>query len=108
MPQPVTVGYTPQTSVETPIGISPVIPPRGGKGVVTPGATPSSTPKIKKGVKRKAEMPNDSPAAAYDPLYTPGDSKAAKVATRRESVRQIKKVSVFFNCFVNHRYIFFS
>lgn len=45
---------------------------------------------VKKGVKRKVE---GGPVAgnAVDPLYTPGDSKAARIPTRRESGRQIKK-----------------
>lgn len=31
----------------------------------------------------------------FDPMYAPADAKAAKVGTRRESGRQIKKVSLF-------------
>ena len=69
---------------------------RGGKGVVMAPATPA---KLKKGVKRKAESLAPSPVApavTYDPIYSPADAKAAKVGTRRESGRQIKKVSDIF------------
>lgn len=68
-------------------GLAPGVGPKGGKGAVV--QTPTA-PKPKKGVKRKADLANDSPAG-FDPTYTPGDSKAAKVGTRRESGRQIKK-----------------
>ncbi|XP_066904418.1 bromodomain-containing protein 3 isoform X4 [Halyomorpha halys] len=68
-------------------GLAPGVGPKGGKGAVV--QTPTA-PKTKKGVKRKADLANDSPAG-FDPTYTPGDSKAAKVGTRRESGRQIKK-----------------
>ncbi|XP_073968991.1 bromodomain-containing protein 2-like isoform X4 [Rhodnius prolixus] len=78
-------GTPPVDPLLTP-GLTHGMGPRGGKGAVVP----PSTTKVKKGVKRKADMANDSPAG-FDPPYTPGDSKAAKVGTRRESVRQIKK-----------------
>ncbi|KAK9498339.1 hypothetical protein O3M35_002994 [Rhynocoris fuscipes] len=78
-------GTPPVDSLLTP-GLTPGVGPRGGKGAVVP----PSTPKVKKGVKRKADLANDSPAG-FDPPYTPGESKTAKVGTRRESVRQIKK-----------------
>ncbi|XP_054272014.1 bromodomain-containing protein 3-like isoform X3 [Macrosteles quadrilineatus] len=67
---------------------------RGGKGIIIPPTTPT---KVKKGVKRKADSLTPTPPvtpvtpAAYDPLYAPADAKAAKVGTRRESGRQIKK-----------------
>lgn len=70
---------------------------RGGKGIIIP---PPTTPsKVKKGVKRKADSLTPTPPVtpgAFDSLYTPADAKAAKVGTRRESGRQIKKVSVLF------------
>ncbi|XP_075227735.1 homeotic protein female sterile-like isoform X2 [Lycorma delicatula] len=62
----------------------------GGKGVVMDPVIPAA--KQKKGVKRKADpivALGPSPVLPGDPLY--GDSKAAKVGTRRESGRQIKK-----------------
>lgn len=43
-----------------------------------------------KGVKRKADTTTPT-ANALDPLYTPVENKAAKIPTRRESGRQIKK-----------------
>lgn len=86
-----TFNATPVDPLLTP-GLAPGVGPRGGKGVVL--QTPTSTPKVKKGVKRKADLASDSPASGFDPPYTPGD-KAAKVGTRRESGRQIKKVACF-------------
>lgn len=86
---PVTPNFnaTPVDPLLTP-GLAPGVGPRGGKGAVV--QTPTA-PKNKKGVKRKAnDLANDSPASS-DPPYTPGDNKAAKVGTRRESGRQIKK-----------------
>ncbi|XP_056643445.1 homeotic protein female sterile-like isoform X2 [Diorhabda sublineata] len=54
-------------------------------GNVMPPAQPA---KVKKGVKRKADT--TTPATAYD--YPPTlESKSAKISTRRESGRQIKK-----------------
>lgn len=58
-----------------------------GKVMANLATTPQSSKMNKKGVKRKADA--DSP---LDPTYSPADPKAAKVATRRESNRQIKKV----------------
>ncbi|XP_024080312.1 bromodomain-containing protein 3-like isoform X2 [Cimex lectularius] len=85
-PVPTPPGFgTPTDPLLTP-GLAPGVGPKGGKGAVVP----PSTPKVKKGVKRKADTANDSPAG-FDPPYIPGDSKAAKLGTRRESARQIKK-----------------
>uniref|UniRef100_A0A146LA60 Bromodomain-containing protein 2 n=1 Tax=Lygus hesperus TaxID=30085 RepID=A0A146LA60_LYGHE len=82
---PVSSGYgTPPVDPLVTPGVNPAV--RGGKGLVVPPTTPKLN---KKGVKRKADMANDSPAS-FDPPYTPGD-KAAKLGTRRESARQIKK-----------------
>jgi hypothetical protein len=46
---------------------------------------------VKKGVKRKADTTTPT-ANSFDPLFTPTESKSAKISTRRESGRQIKKV----------------
>ena len=46
---------------------------------------------MKKGVKRKADTTTPT-ANSFDPLFTPTESKSAKISTRRESGRQIKKV----------------
>ncbi|XP_057665884.1 bromodomain-containing protein 3-like isoform X6 [Diorhabda carinulata] len=54
-------------------------------GNVMPPAQPA---KVKKGVKRKADT--TTPATAYD-YPPPLESKSAKISTRRESGRQIKK-----------------
>lgn len=54
-------------------------------GNVIPPAQPA---KVKKGVKRKADT--TTPATAYD-YPTALESKSAKISTRRESGRQIKK-----------------
>lgn len=48
---------------------------------------------MKKGVKRKADTTTPT-ANSFDPLFTPMESKSAKISTRRESGRQIKKVIV--------------
>jgi hypothetical protein len=55
---------------------------------------PSQPAKLKKGVKRKADTTTPT-ANSFDPIYPPLDSKNAKIPTRRESGRQIKKVSPF-------------
>ncbi|KAF4517925.1 hypothetical protein B566_EDAN005990 [Ephemera danica] len=61
---------------------------------------PAGPAKLKKGVKRKADTTTPS-ASSFDPLYVgPGapaiqggpEAKSAKISTRRESGRQIKKV----------------
>ncbi|KAK0179895.1 hypothetical protein PV327_005605 [Microctonus hyperodae] len=51
---------------------------------------PSQLAKLKKGVKRKADTTTPT-ANSFEPLYQPMDSKNAKLPTRRESGRQIKK-----------------
>lgn len=48
---------------------------------------------MKKGVKRKADTTTPT-ANSFDPLFTPTESKSAKISTRRESGRQIKKVVI--------------
>ncbi|KAJ8917153.1 hypothetical protein NQ315_012645 [Exocentrus adspersus] len=58
--------------------------------VLASGVVPPSQPaKMKKGVKRKADTTTPT-ATAYD-YAPPLDSKSAKISTRRESGRQIKK-----------------
>lgn len=62
---------------------------------VTPNVLPTNVPpsqplKLKKGVKRKADT--TTPGATYDyNNSTSVESKSAKISTRRESGRQIKK-----------------
>ncbi|CAH1164402.1 unnamed protein product [Phyllotreta striolata] len=87
---------TPQQLVGTPVGSMHGTP--GGAplsnsldpGGVMPGNVmpPAQPAKVKKGVKRKADT--TTPATAYD-YPTVLESKSAKISTRRESGRQIKK-----------------
>lgn len=60
---------------------------------------PSQPAKVKKGVKRKADTTTPT-ATSFEPLYQPLDSKNAKLPTRRESGRQIKKVLNLFLFFL--------
>lgn len=48
---------------------------------------------MKKGVKRKADTTTPT-ANSFEPHFTPTESKSAKISTRRESGRQIKKVVI--------------
>lgn len=85
---PPTTGYHAQPAMDTQ---APAVPPPP-QVPTTPAVMPPSQPaKLKKGVKRKADTTTPT-ANAYDPLYAPLDSKVAKIPTRRESGRQIKKV----------------
>ncbi|XP_011052572.1 PREDICTED: homeotic protein female sterile-like isoform X8 [Acromyrmex echinatior] len=85
---PPTTGYHAQPAMD-PQTTSAVPPPP--QVPTTPTVMPPSQPaKLKKGVKRKADTTTPT-ANAFDPLYTPMDSKNAKIPTRRESGRQIKK-----------------
>lgn len=93
--------YTAQPATESNPAVAPsgnAVASRGGKGIIIPPTTPT---KVKKGVKRKADSLTPTqpvtPASqvVFDPMYAPADAKAAKVGTRRESGRQIKKVSLF-------------
>ncbi|KYM96936.1 Bromodomain-containing protein 2 [Cyphomyrmex costatus] len=85
---PPTTGYHAQPAMD-PQTTSAVPPPP--QVSTTPTVMPPSQPaKLKKGVKRKADTTTPT-ANAFDPLYTPMDSKNAKIPTRRESGRQIKK-----------------
>ncbi|EZA59817.1 Bromodomain testis-specific protein [Ooceraea biroi] len=87
------VAQMPKEEVE----LEPPVPkgPKGKKAgrvvPTTPAVMPPSQPaKLKKGVKRKADTTTPT-ANAFDPLYAPLDTKNAKIPTRRESGRQIKK-----------------
>ncbi|XP_012541850.2 homeotic protein female sterile isoform X7 [Monomorium pharaonis] len=85
---PPTTGYHAQPAMD-PQTASAVPPPP--QVPTTPTVMPPSQPaKLKKGVKRKADTTTPT-ANAFDPLYAPMDSKNAKIPTRRESGRQIKK-----------------
>jgi bromodomain-containing protein 4 len=90
---PPTTGYHAQPAMD-PQAASAVPPPP--QVPATPTVMPPSQPaKLKKGVKRKADTTTPT-ANAFDPMYAPMDSKNAKIPTRRESGRQIKKVIIFF------------
>lgn len=56
---------------------------------------PQQPAKVKKGVKRKADTTTPT-ATAFDPHYAPLDPSSAKIATRRESGRQVIKVGGLF------------
>ncbi|XP_020283136.1 bromodomain-containing protein 3-like isoform X6 [Pseudomyrmex gracilis] len=86
---PPTTGYHAQPAMD-PQAASAV--PPAPQVPTTPTVMPPSQPaKVKKGVKRKADTTTPT-ANAYDPLYGSNmDSKTAKIPTRRESGRQIKK-----------------
>lgn len=53
---------------------------------------PQQPAKVKKGVKRKADTTTPTANAFESPYTNPMDSKSAKIATRRESGRQVNKV----------------
>lgn len=77
------------------VGSPQVLP---GKGVAAPQVIPPAQPaKVKKGVKRKADTTTPT-TTALDPMSYPIDAKTAKINSRRESGRQIKKVSNYFVC----------
>lgn len=59
---------------------------------------PQPPAKVKKGVKRKADTTTPT-ANAFDSPYAPLESKSAKIATRRESGRQVNKVRKRF-CYI--------
>lgn len=74
---------------------TPITEPPNAAANVLPGnaVSPSQPAKVKKGVKRKAEPITPITPTTYDPHFTttPVDAKSAKISTRRESGRQIKK-----------------
>ncbi|XP_046479206.1 bromodomain-containing protein 2 isoform X1 [Neodiprion pinetum] len=90
---PPTSGYHAQPAMETqaapaPATAAPPPPPVPAAPTVMPPAQPA---KPKKGVKRKADTTTPT-ANSFEPLYHPPlESKNAKISTRRESGRQIKK-----------------
>lgn len=65
---------------------TPVDPPNAS---LSNSVSPSQPAKLKKAVKRKAEAMNQVTPTAYD--FGTVDAKSAKISTRRESGRQIKK-----------------
>lgn len=73
---------------------TPISEPPNAAATVLPGnaVSPSQPAKVKKGVKRKGE-PITPINQTFDPHFntTPIDAKSAKISTRRESGRQIKK-----------------
>ncbi|XP_076233031.1 homeotic protein female sterile isoform X9 [Calliopsis andreniformis] len=84
---PPTSGYHAQPAMD-PQAASAVPPPP--QVPTAPTVMPPSQPaKLKKGVKRKADTTTPT-ANSFEPLYKL-DPKNAKIPTRRESVRQIKK-----------------
>lgn len=94
---PPTTGYHAQPAMDSQTASAVPPPPQVP---ATPTVMPPSQPaKLKKGVKRKADTTTPT-ANAFDPLYAPMDSKNAKIPTRRESGRQIKKVYIFFLHFI--------
>lgn len=97
--QPIVGGFdnaTPTPQVLPP-SAAPMLAPQ------PPLMPPAGPAKLKKGVKRKADTTTPS-ASGFDPLYIAGpapgapgaqggpEAKSAKISTRRESGRQIKKV----------------
>ncbi|XP_066999162.2 bromodomain-containing protein 2 isoform X2 [Anabrus simplex] len=88
-----TSGYHVQPAI-VPLMDNPPAPTSSvlSQSVPPPPVIPPAPPaKVKKGVKRKADTTTPT-ANVFDPLYQPLDSKSAKISTRRESGRQIKKV----------------
>lgn len=85
---PPTTGYHAQPAMDP--QASAVLPPP--QVPTAPAVMPPSQPaKLKKGVKRKADTTTPT-ANSFEPMYAPPDPKNAKLPTRRESGRQIKKV----------------
>lgn len=74
---------------------TPITEPPNAAANVLPGnaVSPSQPAKVKKGVKRKGDPITPITPTIYDPHFntTPVDAKSAKISTRRESGRQIKK-----------------
>lgn len=67
--------------------------PQPGMDSVLPPQQPA---KIKKGVKRKADT--TTPANSFEPYALTDPAKSAKIATRRESGRQVMKIGSFAAC----------
>ncbi|XP_034951015.1 homeotic protein female sterile-like isoform X2 [Chelonus insularis] len=107
---PTSIGVTPmathnslpQQVVPPPSGYhaQPALDPQAATAVPAPPQIPTTSTvmppsqpaKLKKGVKRKADTTTPT-ANSFEPMYQPIDAKNAKLPTRRESGRQIKKPS---------------
>ncbi|XP_069676900.1 homeotic protein female sterile isoform X3 [Periplaneta americana] len=89
---PPTGGYHAQPALmpQTMDGQAPSAGSVHSQAVPPPVIPPPQPAKVKKGVKRKADTTTPT-ANSFDPLFTPMESKSAKISTRRESGRQIKK-----------------
>ncbi|XP_023724290.1 homeotic protein female sterile isoform X7 [Cryptotermes secundus] len=89
---PPTGGYHAQPALmsQTVDGQAPPAGTMHSQSVPPPVMPPAQPAKVKKGVKRKADTTTPT-ANSFDPLFTPMESKSAKISTRRESGRQIKK-----------------
>ncbi|XP_033226960.1 homeotic protein female sterile-like isoform X3 [Belonocnema kinseyi] len=85
---PPTTGYHAQPAIEPPA--APAVPPAPQVPTAPPVMPPSQPAKVRKGVKRKADTTTPT-ANSFDPIYNPMEPKNAKIPTRRESGRQIKK-----------------
>ncbi|XP_011306065.1 bromodomain-containing protein 4A isoform X2 [Fopius arisanus] len=86
---PPATGYHAQPAMEPP---TPPVQPTPQVAAAPTVLPPSQPAKLKKGVKRKADTTTPT-ANSFEPMYPPMDSKIAKLPTRRESGRQIKKPS---------------
>ncbi|XP_015114158.1 homeotic protein female sterile isoform X2 [Diachasma alloeum] len=86
---PPATGYHAQPAIEPP---TPPVQPTPQVAAAPTVLPPSQPAKLKKGVKRKADTTTPT-ANSFEPMYPPMDSKIAKIPTRRESGRQIKKPS---------------
>lgn len=83
LPQQITSNaYHVTQSITNPLDTSPL--------PATTVLPPSQPAKVKKGVKRKADTTTPT-ANSLEHHYPPTESKSAKISTRRESGRQIKK-----------------
>ena len=89
---PPTTGYHAQPAMDPQAATA--VPPAPQIPTAPPVMPPSQPAKVKKGVKRKADTTTPT-ANSFDPIYNPMEPKNAKIPTRRESGRQIKKVGIF-------------
>lgn len=93
---PPTTGYHAQPAMDP--QASAILPPP--QVPTAPAVMPPSQPaKLKKGVKRKADTTTPT-ANSYEQIYAPPDPKNAKIPTRRESGRQIKKVIIMIDYYI--------
>ena len=89
---PPTTGYHAQPAMDAQATATTPVPPPPQVPQAPTVMPPSQPAKLKKGVKRKADTTTPT-ANSFEPLYAPLESKNVKLPTRRESGRQIKKVS---------------